>query len=97
MTTIHDYYRDNVFTRQHQPGSALFCCGQLVTLSGDNADDIIAFAETLFRSGQHRRTAHAIQSCGLDKTDLRACYLAARATFEAAVAARERRRRRRCR
>ena len=71
------------YSRQHQTKSALFWSGQLVSFSKERPECVIRHAEALYADGQYQRAAYTITSRGLDKSDLRGCYLAARAIFDA--------------
>ena len=66
------------YSRQHQTKSALFWSGQLVSFSNERPDCVIRHAEALYTDGQFQRAAFTITARGLDKSDLRGCYLAAR-------------------
>ena len=66
------------YSKQHQTKSALFWSGQLVSFSKERPECVIRHAEALYADGQYQRAAYTITSRGLDKSDLRGCYIAAR-------------------
>ena len=71
------------YMKRHQMGSALFWAGQAKSLSKGNPDDIMRLAECLIIEKQYHRASHLLKSSNLDNSNLRGCYLAAKAAYEA--------------
>lgn len=79
MRLLRDQY-----AHQFQPGSALFWASQVLAgTDGQNPADVIAFSQCLYQDGQFQRAAFALTSRGLDRSNLRACYLTAKCYFRA--------------
>ena len=73
----------DAYMERHQMGSALFWSGQAKCLSKGNPDDVMRLAECLIIEKQYHRASHLLKSYNLDTTNIRGCYLAAKAAYEA--------------
>ena len=73
----------DAYMKRHQMGSALFWSGQAKSLSKGNPDDVMRLAECLIIEKQYHRASHLLKSYNLDTSNLRGCYLAAKAAYEA--------------
>ena len=73
----------DTYMKRHQMGSALFWSGQAKCLSKGNPGDVMRLAECLIIEKQYHRASHLLKSYNLDASDLRGCYLAAKAAYEA--------------
>ena len=73
----------DAYMERHQMGSALFWSGQAKCLSKGNPDDVMRLAECLIIEKQYHRASHLLKSYNLDATNIRGCYLAAKAAYEA--------------
>ena len=73
----------DAYMARHQMGSALFWSGQAKCLSKGNPDDVMRLAECLIIEKQYHRASHLLKSYNLDTTNIRGCYLAAKAAYEA--------------
>ena len=72
----------DAYMKRHQMGSALFWSGQAKSLSKGNPDDVMRLAECLIIEKQYHRASHLLKSYNLDTSNLRGCYLAAKAAYE---------------
>lgn len=63
---------------QHLYDSAVFWADKLVTMSGNDAEDVYRLAQAYYLAGLHQRAMHAVQQAGLLQQHDKFRYLVAK-------------------